>query len=463
MRSDLPLVVLLCRGFVVAWPLLVAACDDGIRLAADAGPDALVDALVDGDAEGDGGSDGGRDSDVPYTPEVPSPPDTAPTIESMSRGFRLYYRERVERAVTAYNRFAMFGDSTFATNIGRAWVAKAGDEVEIIPGPVDNNQIGQGTWMAYNAYRVFRSPPLELTLIRMFDGLVFFEAVTGHSGVTSREVLPGWTVVLDGNSGAVTRTRFGAAVVHPMPGSPDVEAEVLRTFFSGIRVTYRENSAEYFFTFMPAAETGQYSTTYSFSALPRFLRVSDCCSSFMRTPEPHRWAGAFWGNHNSRDNFPDLSLGMIAALAAAVDEEASEDVRAAARRAVEAGHRIGDLVLENRSSLMTVDEHNSYDTLVVSGTTRPDGETEDQDLGQLTVCSAAYLARAISTAGLSSPVPSLPLPGSLDQTFFSHFDWALECPMPEGGVTLSDPLISRAVEEPGRRRVARERSWNGTA
>ena len=31
-----------------------------------------------------------------------------------------------------------------------------------------------------------------------------------------------------------------------------------------------------------------------------------------RTPDDRPWAGAYWGNHNSRDNFPDIAFGMLA-------------------------------------------------------------------------------------------------------------------------------------------------------
>lgn len=437
----------LIAAVLVVWMFsLITGCDDSStpltdadRLRdAEASADADADADADGDIDGDGDVDSDVDSDADdYPPgiEVPPPPDMTPSVESMARGFRLYYRERVERAIVAYNRFALFGDSTFASSIGHVAVARNGNDFEVIPGPTDNNRIGTGTWMAYNAYRVFRSRALELTLIRQFDGLVFFETVSGHAGLTAREVYPGWTRVMNGFTDTVTRTRFGIPAFAPQPGEAAIEAEVLSRFFDDVVVTYRENPEEFLFNYRPGADVSDYAVTNSFSELPRFLRVSDCCSSLMRTPEPHAWAGAFWGNHNSRDNFPDLALGFIAAMAVAEDPESSDDVRSAARRAIEAGHRIGDLIIANDYSLMTVDEHHDYDTLVISGTVRPDGEVESQDLGSFGVCTAAYLARAISTGGLTTPEPALPLPGSLDQTLFAELDFVFDCEIPEEGVT----------------------------
>jgi hypothetical protein len=340
----------------------------------------------------------------------------------------------VERALVAYNRFALFGDTASATVIGKAFVKREGNEFEIVPGPKDNNRIGTGTWMALNAYRVFRSRSLELTLIRMFDGLVFLEAVTGHSGMTVREAYPGWTREVDGDARTTSRMRGGAPASSPVPAAAELEGEIIDTFFAGFQWTYREDPAEFLFSFAPVAELEDYAITYSFSALPAYLHASDCCSSLMRTPEDRTWAGAYWGNHNSRDNFPDLALGIIAAQAAVMDAEASEDVRAAAQRAVEAGRRIGDFIGTSRNNLMTVDEWGDYDTFTVGGTVRPHGEMENQDLGSLGVCSMAYLAKAMSTSGLAAPIPTLPLPGSGDKVFADFLPGVVECPVPEGEV-----------------------------
>jgi len=83
---------------------------------------------------------------------------------------------------------------------------------------------------------------------------------------------------------------------------------MLDTFYDGVTFTYREDPSDFYFTFKPAADPTAYAVTYVFSELPGFIRSSDCCSSLMRTPEGYPWAGAFWGNHNSRDNSQDLAL-----------------------------------------------------------------------------------------------------------------------------------------------------------
>jgi len=165
--------------------------------------------------------------------------------------------------------------------------------------------------------------------------------------------------------------------------------------------------------------------------LPDYLRVSDCCTSAKRTPAPYLWEGAFWGNHNSRDNFPDLAMGYLAALAAMDDPDADDDVRAAASDAWAAGRRIGDSIQEHEGKLMTVDEHNPYDTLVVAGGVRPDGETEVEDLGSLSDCQMVFLARALSTKGLTLPLPELPAPGSLEFMFADILGSDGQCPVEE--------------------------------
>ncbi len=336
-----------------------------------------------------------------------------------AKAFRLFYAERVERATLAYNRFGIFGDTVAATTIGSRAIAKHGNEYEVIPRATDNNLIGTAALGAWNAYRVFRSRSLELTLIRMLDGLAFAEAVTGIPGLTVREVMPGWTRVVDGRDGTVTRTRNGSPVNHPDPPDPALEAEIIATFSDGLRFTYREDPTDVFFRFEPAAGVEDYAKTLSIDERPRFLRESDCCSSLMRTPEGHPWVGAWWGNHNSRDNFPDLGLGILTALDVASDPSVSTELRAAAERAVAAGRRIGDLVEANGGNLMTVDEYHAYGDLTVGGARRPHGDPENQDLGSMAACSMAYLARAISTSGLDVPYPSLPLPGEIEQLLLS--------------------------------------------
>ena len=58
--------------------------------------------------------------------------------------------------------------------------------------------------------------------------------------------------------------------------------------WDGVLVKYREDPEDILFNYMPAVETEAYAVTYSFSALPRYLRSSDCCASIMRTPAPMR-------------------------------------------------------------------------------------------------------------------------------------------------------------------------------
>ncbi|MFN7953428.1 MAG: hypothetical protein U0610_17010 [bacterium] len=335
--------------------------------------------------------------------------------DAAARAFSLFYRERVERAVLAWNRFMLVGDTGAATTIGTVAVARDGHHFEIVPGPADNNRIGASTFAVAQAYALYRSRSLALTLVRMLEGLALISEVTGHRGVTAREAFPGWTRTVDGTTGTVTRTRDGAPVVSPARLEPALEAEIVRAFHSGVSFTYRENPAEFYFSFKPGQDPTAYAITYVFSELPRFIRSSDCCSSLMRTPEGNVWAGAFWGNHNSRDNSQDLALGYLTALALVGDEGADPLVRDAAQRALAVGHDVGDLIEENGGRIMTVDEHHDYDTLTVSGELRPDGVREPEDLGSMSECPRAYLARAISTPGLSTPVPALPLPGSIEK------------------------------------------------
>ncbi len=353
-------------------------------------------------------------------------------IAAATRAFKLYYKERVDRAMVAYNRFMLFGGVTFAATLGKAGIARQGDDFEVVPGPNDNNMIGISTWTAWHAYRIFRTRTLELSLVRMFNGLHFYEAISGHPGMTSRMVYPGWTRVVDGTTGTVTRTRDGAPATAPEPYSPELQSEIIETLYDGVRITYREDPADILFNYMPAVETGPYSVTYSFSALPRYLRSSDCCASLMRTPAPHAWEGAYWGNHNSRDNFPDLGLGIVAAMDAMNDKTAPSEVREAARRAVEAGRRIGDLIAAN-DAIMTVDEHNPYDHLINSGAVRPDGETEIEDLGTLADCQMAFLSRAISSESLGLPLPEVRAPSSIEYLLVDLFGEDVSCEViPEG-------------------------------
>ncbi len=365
--------------------------------------------------------------------DASAPPEEEKIVdpEAAALGFRLYYRERMDRMVTVYNRFGLYGSAGFGTNIRRYQVARTGDDYEVIPGPRDNNRIGTPIWSVWEAWQLFRTRTLELTLLRMFEGLVFFEQVSGQAGMTAREVYPGWTRLMDGIAGKIELTRDGTVVESPVAYDPELEQEILDTFFAGIRITYRENPAEFYFSFLPVFDLADYAMTHSFSELPHYLRVSDCCSSLMRTPAGNLWEGAFWGNHNSRDNMPDIALGYLAALAAEKDPDLSAEVRDAARRAVAAGQRIGDLVQEHEGTLMTFDEHNPYGTLVVSGAVRPHGDAENETLGELADCPAAYLVRAISSHGLTTALPKLPLPGSIERQI-NDLGGLFECPQAEG-------------------------------
>lgn len=388
------------------------------------------------------GSRSDKDVTSEITPETLPPPDSVvetvdaageplevpvADVEAASRGFKLYYRERVERALIAFNRFMLVGDVSFGTNIGKVGIARTGDEWEIVPGPNDNNDIGVSTWAAWQAHKVFRTRTTALAAIRMFNGLTFYEAVSGHPGMTARNVYPGWTRVVDGVAGTVTLTREGKPAQSLLEIAPELRSELLSTFYGDVRMTYREDPSDILLHYMPTNEVGPYSVTYSFHSLPDFLRVSDCCASMKRTPAPYPWEGAYWSNHNSRDNFPDLTAGYVAAREAMQDPDASQDVRDAAERAWEAGQRIGDLIEENGGRIMTVDELHDYETLVVSGGVRPDGTTEAEDLGSLSDCQMVFLARALSSQGLSLPLPELPAPGSVEK-LLSIFD---ECKNPE--------------------------------
>lgn len=351
--------------------------------------------------------------------------------QAAARGFRLYYRERVERALLAYHRYMLFGDVGWAATVGKAGVARTGDEFEVVAGPNDNNHIGVSVWTAWHAYKLFGGRPLELGLVRMFEGLAFLEAVSGHPGLTARHAVPGWTRTVDGLAGTVKRLRDGLEVFAPVSIAPALEAEILATFWHGVRFKYREDPRDYLLHYMPANEVGAYATTYSFSMLPRFLRVSDCCTSLMRTPAPYAWEGAFWSNHNSRDNFPDLATGYLVAREALNDPDLPPEVRAAAQRALEAGQRVGNNIQQNGGRLMTVSEHDPYDTLVVAGAVRPDGETENEDLGSLSDCQMVFLARALSSQGLSLPLPELPCPGSLERLLAPYVGGSEACPVVE--------------------------------
>ena len=62
-----------------------------------------------------------------------SRPKPVEDIEAAARAFKLYYQERVERVIVAYNRFMLVGDVTFGVNLGKIGIAKQGDDYEVVP------------------------------------------------------------------------------------------------------------------------------------------------------------------------------------------------------------------------------------------------------------------------------------------------------------------------------------------
>jgi len=428
--------------------------------------DAAADAQGSDVAPADGGRDAALRPDTAPTDLGPTDlgaadvappdfgfPDAGPEYvfdpAAAARGFRLYYRERVERTVLAFQRYLLVGDTTWGASIGKVGVARSGDEYEAVAGPNDNNRIGMSAWTTWHAYRQLRSRSLALAAVRMFNGLVFFEEVSGHPGLTARMVWPGWTRTVDGRAGTVTRSRGGQPVEQGARYSPELEGELIATFYDGVLVRHREDPFDILFEYMPAVEPHRYALTYSFDALPRHLRSSDCCASIVRTPAPYAWEGAYWGNHNSRDNFPDLALGYVAAIEASRTPDVDPDVLAAAQRAVAAGQRIGDLTRQH-GALLTVGEFEGYEDLMVGGTLRPHGEVEAQDLGSLADCNMAYLAQAISSEGLSMPLPPAPIPGSIEEAIVDQVGDSIDCPLEEGGQTcrsLEQAICGRDWDE----------------
>jgi len=385
------------------------------------------DTFVDDDTnDDDTADDDTADDDTPEPTPEPNP-------TAKADAFRLYYKERSLRAITSLNRFAFSGDAVFANAFLMTAVAKEGNEYEVVPGPEGNNHFGRTAFTAWKMYEALGGRELELSLIRMFEGMVFNEAVSGHPGITTREAFPGWTRTMNGVDNTVTRSKWGAPVTPPVTYPSALEQEILDTFFDGLIFTYRENPEEYLFNFKAIDDLANFAVTYVFDELdhdPPFMRVSDCCSSFM-VSQMGTWEGAYWGNHNSRDNFTDYALGFLAAfeVEAAADSLPADLVDAAAN-AAEAARRTGDNIIANDSRLMTVDEWHDYDTLTVGGNMNPDGEVEWQDLGSLAACQAAYLAQAISHEGLSSPVPQLPLPGAIETTAIQYVFDLIGLPLP---------------------------------
>lgn len=354
------------------------------------------------------------------------------SLQAKADAFKLFYRERTERALASLNRFSLAGDVVAANAFGSASVARSGNEWEVVPGPDDNNPFGKTLFSTWKLYQAMGGRALELSLIRMFEGIVFNEAVSGHPGLTTRMAYPAWRRTMDGVGRTVSRTRFGAPVTPAVAYPPELEQEILDTFFPGTVFVYRENPEETFFHLMPALNTGSFALTYVFHELdhdPPFLRQSDCCSSFMKT-QKGPWQGAYWGNHNSRDNFTDYAMGFLAAFEAEAAPGLPPDLARAAANAAEAARRVGDHVVAHGNVLMTVDEWHDYDTLTPAGAMNPDGEVEWQDLGSLASCQMAYVARAVSGQGLSWPVPDVPLPGAIETSAIRDLFRRLGLPPP---------------------------------
>ncbi|MCB9730775.1 MAG: hypothetical protein H6746_20050 [Deltaproteobacteria bacterium] len=386
--------------------------------------DALPDAAPDVDTADDADTADAADA----APEVVAPRGTD---ESRARAFKLFYRERLDRALIAYNRFGLFGDVGFGLAVDRAHVAREGQSYDIVVGPNDNNLMGTPLRAVWHAWRHFHSRTAELTLIRMLRGLEFYEQVTGHPGLTSRMALTGWTLDIDGVAKTATRTRDGAAVTSPLATDAALEAEILATFFDGVKMKYRMNPRDTYLTFLPGWDPAEYAITQSIPNLPDFIRISDCCATLRRTPEGYPWADSWWSNHNSRDNFPDIALGVLAAMEAEASPETPEAIRGSATRVAEAGVRIADLIEANGGNIMTVDEYHDYDTLTVSGEIRPHGLPENEDLGSMASCPMALLSRALSTQGLEAAPVDVFLPGTQELLIAHDYPGLIECPFEE--------------------------------
>jgi hypothetical protein len=426
-------------GILAVVAALVGGCGGSDGGGADAVADVVADAVVDAgaDAVADGVSDADAGADV--APDVVTPPGTD---ESRARAFKLFYRERMDRVLVAYNRYSLFGDVGFGLAVGRAQVARDGDSYDIIVGPQDNNLMGTPLRSVWHAWRHFRTRTAELTLIRMLRGLEFFEAVTGHPGLTSRMALTGWTLDIDGVAKTVKRSRGGVEVASPLTTDAALEAEMIATFFDGMQMKYRMDPKDTYLTFLPGWDPVDYAITLSMPDLPDFIRISDCCATLFRTPEGNPWADSWWSNHNSRDNFPDIALGLLAAEEAQAFGETPAAVREIAARVTSAGVRVADLIEANGGNIMTVDEYHPYSEIVVSGVVRPHGLVESEDLGSMASCPMALLSRALSTEGLSAEPEDVFLPGTQELLIERDYPGLIECPFeqPRRCVSIDDAI-----------------------
>ena len=428
--------------FALACFLLVSCAssggDDDSAPATATTPDLAVRATGgDDDLADDTGDDTG-DDDIPTVTANPT---------AKADAFKLFYRERALRTNLSFNRYALAGDAVAAAAIGKDAIARSGNAYEVVPGPNDNNPVGKSLFATWKVYRAIGGRDLELSLIRMFEGLAFYEAVTGHPGLTVREALPGWTRTMDGEAGEIARTRDGAPVVPPTGYPAELEQEILSAFYDGLVFTYRENPLEYYYALKPVNELNDFAITFVFSdtdALPRFLRISNCCSSWM-IPQEGTWKDlGFWGNHNSRDNFSDYVMGYFAAFEAERTDGLPDDLALAVSHAADAARRVGDATVANGNILMTVDEWHDYDTLTPAGTVGPDGHWDWQDLGSLSSCQMAYGAQALSNRGLHWPVPEIPLPGAIETSELRQIfgQLGLDLPVPvEKCRTVDDAFV----------------------
>ncbi len=339
---------------------------------------------------------------------LPTPPVIDGTESSRTQGFQFFYRERVLRQLEIVNRLGMAGDVGFAVAIAHMEVAKSGNAWEVVVGPKDNNPMGRMTYEIAQTYRALGGRELELTLIRMFEGLVFLEQVSGHWGLTSRMAVPGYDVHIDGTTQSISRTRDGAPIASPAQFSSTLEQEILRTFFANTTFDYWLDPARMYPNRHAVNRMSDYAITYVFSEPPKFLRVSNCCASYI-VSQAGAWRGAYWSNHNSRDNFSDLMIGYMAAKDLLTLPNLPLDLRTAATHAAAAGTSVGNRVVSDGFRLMTVSEYKDYNELIPGGSTRPDLREVTQDLGTLNDCFMGYLAVAMSAPGLDTPVPELTL------------------------------------------------------
>ncbi len=398
----------------------------------DVDDDTADDDVVDDDtSDDDTVDDDTADDDTSVDDDMVFDPWDNPNAKADA--FRLFYRERMNRVLIAYNRFSLVNDVVPAETLGSTFIDKQDDTYDVVLHPKDNNDIGFSTFHTYHAYKVFGGRDLELTLIRQFEGLAVAEQVSGIPGLTCREWVPGYTVTIDGSTGTVTRERDGTPVSPAVAYPSELEGEIIDTFFADGVYRYRGNPAEFYFNVEALINIADYALTFVHEMMPDYMRVSDCCSSFM-VSQLGDYQGYFWGNHNSRDNFPDYGMGYFTAWEAANDDSLPADVRAAAQKAWESGQRIGDSVVDHEYNLMTVGEYEPYDEehLIVAGRIRPDGTDEGwEGLGSMNSCQMAYMAKALSSDGLASAEEEVGNPGAYEIIAIKYLFELLGLPEPD--------------------------------